>query len=136
MLFWNVHELFGKLLILHSLFYDGKCYCMAPPMFLVCLKSLCVCVCMYIYIYIYIYIHTHLEKEMAIHFSILAWKIPLIEEPGRLTVHGIPRVWHNLATKPLCICIYIYIQTHTHAHTHCFELQNSLNFVFGFILKK
>jgi len=25
-----------------------------------------------------------LEKEMAIHFSILAWKIPWTEEPGRL----------------------------------------------------
>ena len=26
----------------------------------------------------------HLEKEMAPHFSILAWKIPWMEEPGRL----------------------------------------------------
>ena len=25
-----------------------------------------------------------LEKEMAIHFNILAWKIPWTEEPGRL----------------------------------------------------
>ena len=25
-----------------------------------------------------------LEKEMAIHLSILAWKIPWTEEPGRL----------------------------------------------------
>ena len=25
-----------------------------------------------------------LEEEMAIHFSILAWKIPWTEEPGRL----------------------------------------------------
>ena len=25
-----------------------------------------------------------LEKEMATHFSILAWKIPWTEEPGRL----------------------------------------------------
>ena len=25
-----------------------------------------------------------LEKEMAIHFSILAWKIPWMVEPGRL----------------------------------------------------
>ena len=25
-----------------------------------------------------------LEKEMATHFSILAWKIPWAEEPGRL----------------------------------------------------
>ena len=72
---------------------------------------MCVCVCVCVCVY------THLEKEMAIHFSILAWKIPLIEEPGRLTVHGIPRVWHNLATKPPCICIYIYTNTHTRTHT-------------------
>ena len=25
-----------------------------------------------------------LEKEMATHFNILAWRIPLTEEPGRL----------------------------------------------------
>ena len=31
-----------------------------------------------------------LEKEMAIHSSILAWKIPGTEEPGGLqTVHGV-----------------------------------------------
>ena len=29
-----------------------------------------------------------LEKEMAMHSSVLAWKIPWIEEPGRLS----PRV--------------------------------------------
>ena len=29
-----------------------------------------------------------LEKEMATHCSVLAWKIPWMEEPGRLTVHG------------------------------------------------
>ena len=30
-----------------------------------------------------------LEKEMATHSSILAWKIPWTEEPGRATVHGV-----------------------------------------------
>ena len=31
-----------------------------------------------------------LEKEMATHPSILAWKIPWVEEPGRLCiVHGV-----------------------------------------------
>ena len=29
-----------------------------------------------------------LEKEMATHSSILAWKIPWTEEPGQATVHG------------------------------------------------
>ena len=36
-----------------------------------------------------------LEKEMATHSSILAWKIPWTEEPGRLTVHGVQRIGHD-----------------------------------------
>ena len=33
-----------------------------------------------------------LEKEMATHSSILAWKIPWMEEPGRLQSMGSQRV--------------------------------------------
>ena len=36
-----------------------------------------------------------LEKEMATHSSILAWKIPWTEEPGRLQSMGSQRVGHN-----------------------------------------
>ena len=36
-----------------------------------------------------------LEKEMAIRFSILAWKIPWMEEPGRLQSMGSQRVGHD-----------------------------------------
>ena len=36
-----------------------------------------------------------LEKEMAIHSSILAWKIPWMEEPGRLQSMGSQRVGHD-----------------------------------------
>ena len=40
--------------------------------------------------------HFHaLEKEMATHSSILAWKIPWMEEPGRLQSMGSQRVGHN-----------------------------------------
>ena len=39
------------------------------------------------------------EKEMATHASILAWKIPLTEEPGGLQSMGSQRVGHNLETK-------------------------------------
>ena len=35
-----------------------------------------------------------LEKEMATHSSILAWKIPWTEEPGRLQSMGLQRVGH------------------------------------------
>ena len=36
-----------------------------------------------------------LEKEMATHSSILAWKTPWTEEPGRLQSMGLQRVGHN-----------------------------------------
>ena len=36
-----------------------------------------------------------LEKEMATHSSILAWKIPWTVEPGRLQYMGLQRVRHN-----------------------------------------
>ena len=36
-----------------------------------------------------------LEKEMATHSSILAWKIPRMEEPGGLQSIGLQRVGHN-----------------------------------------
>ena len=36
-----------------------------------------------------------LEKEMAIHSSILAWKIPWTEESGRLQSMGSQRVGHD-----------------------------------------
>ena len=36
-----------------------------------------------------------LEKEMATHSSILAWKIPWTEEPGRQQSMGSQRVGHD-----------------------------------------
>ena len=40
-----------------------------------------------------------LEKAMAPHFSTLAWKIPWMEEPGRLQSMGSLRVGHDWATS-------------------------------------
>ena len=40
-----------------------------------------------------------LEKAMAPHSSILAWKIPWTEEPGRLQSMGSLRVGHDWATS-------------------------------------
>ena len=39
-----------------------------------------------------------LEEEMAPHSSIVAWRIPWIEEPGGLQSMGSQRVRHDLAT--------------------------------------
>ena len=40
-----------------------------------------------------------LEKEMETHSSILAWRIPWMEEPGGLQYTGLQRVRHNWATS-------------------------------------
>ena len=41
------------------------------------------------------------EKEMAIHSSTIAWKIPWTEEPGRLQSMGSQRVGHDRGTQCL-----------------------------------
>ena len=46
-----------------------------------------------------------LEKRMATHSSILAWRAPWTEEPGQLQAMGLPRTGHDLETN---------------AHTHSF----------------
>ena len=54
-----------------------------------------------------------LAKEMATHPSILAWKIPRIEEPGGLQSMGLRRVRHNLVTNnnnKLPICFFYLFQ--------------------------
>ena len=54
--------------------------------------------------------HFHaLEKEMATHSSVLAWRIPWTEEPGKLQSMGSQRIRHEWATK------------HTTPHTHLLE---------------
>ena len=47
------------------------------------------------------------EKAMAPHSSPLAWKIPWMEEPGRLQSMGSPRVGHDQATS-LSLFTFIY----------------------------
>ena len=43
----------------------------------------------------------HLEKEMATHFSVLAWEIPWTEDRGAwwATAHRVTRVGHDLVTN-------------------------------------
>ena len=49
--------------------------------------------------------HTReLEKAMATHSSTLAWKIPWMEEPGRLQSMGLLRVGHDWATSLSLSC--------------------------------
>ena len=47
-----------------------------------------------------------LEKEMAIHSSIVAWRIPWTEEPGGLQSMGFARVGHDLLAKLLLLLYF------------------------------
>ena len=38
------------------------------------------------------------RREMATHSSILAWKIPWVEEPGGATLHGVTKSQTRLST--------------------------------------
>ena len=58
-----------------------------------------------------------LEKEMATHSSILAWRIPWTEEPVRATVHRVAKSQTVLATE--------------HAHTP--EERRCLNYLQGLL---
>ena len=42
-----------------------------------------------------------LEMEMTTHSSILAWRIPWTEKPGRLHSMGLQRVGHDSATNTI-----------------------------------
>ena len=48
-----------------------------------------------------------LEKGMAIHSRILAWKIPWTEEPGRLLSMGLKRVGHDFNNSSKYIIIWV-----------------------------
>ena len=49
--------------------------------------------------YLWACIMSKAEKAMAPHSSTLAWKIPWMEEPGRLQSMGLLRVGHDWATS-------------------------------------
>ena len=71
-----------------------------------------------------------LEKGMATHSSILAWRIPRIDEPGGLQSMALQRVWHNwktftslytymhmYITNPLKNYKYFYMYVCVYTHT-------------------
>ena len=70
----------------------------------------------------YIYIYIYLEKEMATHSSTPAWKIPWMEEPGRLQSMGSLRIRHDWATS-----------LHIHTHTHIYYIYIYIHLLYIFI---
>ena len=62
-----------------------------------------------------------LEKDMTTHSSILAWKIPWTEEPGRLQSMGLQRVGHLGGTRRVGgllgahrMSVFTYVQAYVH----------------------
>ena len=50
-----------------------------------------------------------LEKEMATHSSTLAWKIPLMEEPGGLQFVGSQKVGHDQVTSLFFSLVQVFV---------------------------
>ena len=66
-----------------------------------------------------------LEKEMATLSSILAWKIPWTEEPGRLQSMGLQRVGHDKETS-------LSLSKHILKHTYIQKEKNMLHSLMWF----
>ena len=65
----------------------------------------------------------YIEKEMAIHATILACKIPWSKEPGGLQSMGC-RVGHNLQLNNNYMCVCVYIHTHIYMESRKMVLMN------------
>ena len=71
-----------------------------------------------------------LEKEMATHSSILAWRIPWTEEPGRLQFIRSQRCGHNQSDLARSIHKRLaHTHTHTHTHTHILQCHPFLEYI-------
>ena len=49
-----------------------------------------------------------LEEKVVIHYRILAWKIPWMEDPGRFKSMGSQRVGHDLASGHIYMSVIIF----------------------------
>ena len=64
-----------------------------------------------------------LEKEMETHCSTLAWKIPQMEEPGRLQSMGSQKIWQDWATS-LSLSVYLTKTVPSRTEFICFDLSS------------
>ena len=71
--------------------------------------------------------HFHaLEKEMATHSSVLAWRIPGTDEPGRRPSMGSRRVGHNWSDLAAAAASYIILQISHGREGHSFRRMSQL----------
>ena len=68
-----------------------------------------------------------LEEGMATHSSILAWRIPWTEEPGRLQSMGLQRVKHKSVTKHNTISRWLLdVESYVICHVSFHGKQNNI----------
>ena len=70
-----------------------------------------------------------LEEGMATHSSIVAWRIPWTEEPGRLQSTGSQRVGHDWSD----LAQHTHTHTHTHTHVHSCSFPLSQDIEYGLL---
>ena len=66
-------------------------------------------ICVQVYLTFIFHFHA-LEKEMAPHSSVLAWRIPETGEPGGLPSPGSHRVGHDSSDLAAAAAAYLIIQ--------------------------
>ena len=64
------------------------------------------------------------EEEMATHSSILAWRIPWTEEPGRLLCMGLQRAGHDWMTNTFTFHFHAFMKS-VHCYIRMNEYQSS-----------
>jgi len=74
-----------------------------------------------------------LEKGMANHSSILAWRIPWTEEPGRLQSMGSQRVGYDWATTTLRLTSYYSSQCLIEVNIRCSSLGSTEVAILSFL---
>ena len=81
-----------------------------------------------------------LEKEMATHCSTLAWKIPWMEEPGRLRVRGVAKSRTQLSDFTLSpFVVFCYNNPGKWIQTLCsviHELDKNVNCIWGIFKRR
>ena len=71
-------------------------------------------------------VYTHMEKEMAPHSSVLAWRIPGTGKPGGLPSMGLHRVRHDWSE--------LAAAAHTHTHTHTLKYYSTISKEWNFAI--